>query len=591
MVKLSRPFTLADECNMDDPVLKEIMEEDLKGIDTPLKLMKHYADIINRSSSYAGIDKKLDRLFICGKIPQSLNGFYHGITMGLKTGINSRGILRYILSLFGIGKRFDPLQILYGRLLSKTSPWAGKDFQKIDSPKLEELTDGLEKGEETTYLGINSFRKDNKGFINSLSRYMLSSIIEMKGVPGPAEKQRSWIYATGGFFIARRQMSVGREHPKKEVIGLNYRWKNLGNRFPNRLLIDEIVQIAEGLYLGKLFYATSFKYLSRDYDPGIQREDYKYRGFGYFLLMDDTWLHEKNTLFPELAYKMEDNLSGKFTAFTLVDSQECQTKKVTISEGKTILHHLQALSQGVQEGKGSEDKYFDELHQLFMCGQPPDGIQGFLHGGVVAFKSSGFLKRFNKNILNELWPAVRPFSPWTGKTFTDSSIEGIQRYIGHDADYYKGKGPIIIGTNTYRKDLDLSLPATLFIKHLNKIGMVVEYPNEKEKEEEIYVKSFYFIATNDKSVNPACNGKEVLQFNYRWHAFHTILPDGLCIDELVRIADGLYLGQLLYSTKPQIQYTPEKDPADYGYENFGYFLLMDDAWQAIRDFIEFDTVR
>ena len=66
-------------------------------------------------------------------------------------------------------------------------------------------------------------------------------------------------------------------------------------------------------------------------------------------------------------------------------------------------------------------------------------------------------------------------------------------------------------------------------------------------------------------------------------------PDHLCIDELTRIADGLYLGQLLYSTKPEIKYDPSKDPSAYEYADFGYFMLMDDDWQAIKEFIVFDV--
>jgi hypothetical protein len=57
----------------------------------------------------------------------------------------------------------------------------------------------------------------------------------------------------------------------------------------------------------------------------------------------------------------------------------------------------------------------------------------------------------------------------------------------------------------------------------------------------------------------------------------------------VRIADGLYLGQLLYSTRPGIPYDPGTDHALYKYENFGYFMLMDDDWHAVKDFILFDT--
>ncbi len=483
----------------------------------------------------------------------------------------------------------DPLQVFYGRLLSASSPWAGKNFIELNKDKLSELTDDFDKGEEKSYLGINSFRQDSKDFVNNISSHILSSIIDMEGVPGPETKQRSWIYAKGGLFIAKRQNSVDPKHSAKEVMALNYRWKSLGNKFPNRLLIDEIVEIAEGLYLGKLYYATALMHITKDYDPEISKENYKYRNFGYFLLMDDLWLHEKNMLYQDLTYKMADNLPEKFSTFHLVDLPESKAIQDSLGKGKTILHYLRKLSKGVKEGEESEKKYFKEIHNLFMCGQRPDGIHGFFHGGVVAFKSSGFLEKLDKNVLNDLWPAIRPFSPWTGKTFTNSSVEGIRKYIGKDADYYKDRDPIILGANTYRKDLDLSLPATAFIENLNKIGMVVEYPDDREKDEDIYVKSFYFIATTNESVNPECKDKEVLQFNYRWPEFHTMPPDNLCIDELVSIAEGLYLGQLLYSTEPKIEYSPEKEPSVYMYENFGYFLLMDDDWHSIKEFIAFDT--
>jgi hypothetical protein len=254
-----------------------------------------------------------------------------------------------------------------------------------------------------------------------------------------------------------------------------------------------------------------------------------------------------------------------------------------------VLHYLQKLSEGVKEGKESEERYFKALHNLFMCGQRPDDIEGFFHGGVVAFKSSGFLKKLGENVLNDLWPAVRPFSPWTGKTFTHTTARGIKKYIGTDADNYKDAEPIILGTNTYKKELGITLPATALIERVDLVGMVVEYPDEREMDEDIYVKSFFFIASNGKSVNPENKGKVALQFNYRWPEFHTISPDNLCLDELVRIADGLYLGQLLYSTEPGIPYDPERNPADYKYENFGYFMLMDNDWHAIKEFITFDT--
>ena len=588
-VKLSRAFTFVDACNREDPLFMEIMQKDLRGKNTPLELMQYYTDILNKSVSHEVIDDKLDRLFLCGGTPQDLDGFYHGITMSLRTGTDIYSILEDTRRNLGIGKEVDILQSIYGRVLADTSPWAGKNFKKMGQEKLREFTGSPDTGGDAVYLGINSFRKDRKGVVNNLSNYVLATVIDMEPTPETEKRQRSWIHARGGLFIARKGGSVDPVHPEKEVMALNYRWKSLGNGLPNKLLIDEIVEISKGLYLGKLYYATSVKYLFKDYDPEVSKKDYKYRNFGYFLLMDDTWLNEKNRLFPELAYNIGDDLSGKFTTLTFMDSPACRAIREDMGDSMTILHYLQGIYDGIQKGPGYKEEYFGRLLNVFKCGERPDGINGFLHGGVVSFNNGGFLKKFNRTVLNDMYPAIRPFSPWTGKTFTLSSVEGIRKYIEEDAGYYEGMNPVIIGTNTYRKDLGLTLPATVFIEHLDKTGMVVEYPDETEKNEDIYVKSFYFIATNAKSINPDNGDKEVLQFNYRWPEFHTITPDHLCIDELVRIADGLYIGQLLYSTRPEIRYDPAKEPAVYEYENFGYFMLMDDDWYAVREFIGFDT--
>lgn len=587
--ELSRPFTFVKSCDLNDPLLKEILGDDLKGMQTPLELLSHYTKDLNRGTSHGKIGKKLDKLFACGRPPKDMEGYYHGITISLKTGLDIYSVLEDIRGKLGVGKEFDIIQVLYGRVLSNTSPWAGKNFKKMEPDALLALTGRDEGSRGPAYLGINSFRKDNKNVVNNIANFLLPTIIDMKAVPKPERKQRSWIQSTGGFFIAQKAGSVDPNDPGKEVLALNYRWASLSNRLPNRLLVDEIVEIAEGLYLGKLFYATAAKDLFTKYNPKIKNEDYKYRGFGYFMLMDDTWLQEKNRLFPKLAYTLGHDLHKKFTTFSFIDSDEARAIQQGMGDQPTILHYLQDIYNSIQKETSSKDRYFEELHKIFMCGERPDGIKGFFHGGVVTFKNAGFLKKLDRSVLNDIYPAIRPLSPWSGKTFARTTKEKLKGYIGNDAQYYEGVEPIILGTNTYRKDLDLALPVTAFVEHLDKIGMVVEYPDEREKRKEIYVKSFYFIATNGKSFNPYNRGREVLQFNYRWPEFHTMPPDHLCFDEIVRIAEGLYLGQLLYSTRPDISYDPKADPSIYKYENFGYFMLMDDDWRAIKEFILFDT--
>lgn len=96
------------------------------------------------------------------------------------------------------------------------------------------------------------------------------------------------------------------------------------------------------------------------------------------------------------------------------------------------------------------------------------------------------------------------------------------------------------------------------------------------------------------SILPMNSGREkkkkVFQFHYRYPMVGGPAPIGLCLDELVEIADGLFLGQLIYSTALNVAYHSSVDPAEYKYQLFGYFLLLDDAWEYHRQAIKLDTL-
>lgn len=83
--------------------------------------------------------------------------------------------------------------------------------------------------------------------------------------------------------------------------------------------------------------------------------------------------------------------------------------------------------------------------------------------------------------------------------------------------------------------------------------------------------------------------KKVFQFHYRYPMIGGPAPIGFCLDELVEIADGLFLGQLIYSTALDVPYHSSVDPAAYEYQLFGYFLLLDDIWQQHRQAIKLDV--
>ena len=110
-----------------------------------------------------------------------------------------------------------------------------------------------------------------------------------------------------------------------------------------------------------------------------------------------------------------------------------------------------------------------------------------------------------------------------------------------------------------------------------------------ERERDGYdAKTFFFVAKPAPSIRSENAGKQVIQFNYRWKALRNPPPDLYCIDELVQIASGLYLGQVFYATELLTPWNPALPASGYRYELFEYFLLMDDEWHQRRLGIGFD---
>jgi hypothetical protein len=107
---------------------------------------------------------------------------------------------------------------------------------------------------------------------------------------------------------------------------------------------------------------------------------------------------------------------------------------------------------------------------------------------------------------------------------------------------------------------------------------------------------YMFLGTADRdSLLPMNNSKtktkKVFQFHYRFPLIGGPAPIGTCLDELVEIAEGLFLGQLIYSTAIFTPFHSSVDPADYRYQLFGYFLLLDDDWEHHRRAIGLDINR
>ncbi len=285
---------------------------------------------------------------------------------------------------------------------------------------------------------------------------------------------------------------------------------------------------------------------------------------------------------------MTKKLSDKFTRFTF--KERCITKDDLFAEildekekSETILDLMQFYSDKITKDLNVDSPYFRKLQRIFDCGVLPETMQGYLHGAVIAFRNQAFLNILDINTLNLKWPLARIFSPWTGKTFEkidQEKLSSITDGFGSDVDHSTW------GSNTYttryaKKEVSVSLMRMLGIE-------LVDATSEERQSHDYDVKGFFFIGTPAKSINPDNKGRQVYQFNYRWPALHTFVPDNYCIDEIVQIAEGLYLGQLVYATEWTREYDPTIDPRLYKYKNFGFWLLLDNDWQKRRQEISFD---
>ncbi|MBW2734143.1 MAG: hypothetical protein JRH20_17275 [Deltaproteobacteria bacterium] len=291
-------FCLADT-SRDDPDAMRVLQDDMEGCSSPLELLHEWSVQLNRRAAHGELATKLDALFRHGIAPRELSGFHHGITLSMCTGLDAFTWLSALGRRLGVGEGIDLVQLAFGLFLSRTNPWTGKAFSPLSSENLEELSHGAGAGDGAMQ-GINQFRRVRHSFTNAVALRALPWMMSLEELPPGPPWAMSWRVAKGGHFIARQAPCVDSALSHKTVLDLNYRWDALGNGFGTRLLRDQLVTVAPGLYLGKLFYAT--EKLSEPYDPTLPDSDYAYRSFGYFLLLHESWRQEKDRLFPELAY-------------------------------------------------------------------------------------------------------------------------------------------------------------------------------------------------------------------------------------------------------------------------------------------------
>lgn len=276
---------------------------------------------------------------------------------------------------------------------------------------------------------------------------------------------------------------------------------------------------------------------------------------------------------------------------------------------------------------------FEKLQTLFMCGKNSP-LNGPMIGVTMVIRDSDYFKKTAESMgykrshiaqiewMATAWNATfASTGMWMGKTFEPVSLATFAEKCGNNPQMPASYDPAVarIGRNFFREPdhpnfiQSLGLPVLTHLWHLKKRpentavegfdGQLLAENLEKEKYIPYNLTGGYFLSLPGNSVVEEMRGKPVYQLNYRWADLHPAYPMTQLVDELVQIADGVYLGQLVMATSHYSlgtlrlplfgEHSPEWDlgPAfhgeeqDYGYQNNGFFLMIDPdiAKEAYKD--------
>lgn len=583
-------FTCFRGLKEDDDLVKQI-KGDLEGKRSILEVLKDYMlDLRGNLDNNALPFRKLARLFELGSIPGTMEGHHYGIALALRTGDLPTALAEY----------GNLLGFIWGSAIVGVCPWVGKSFHPMTPGDRAQVLAASVSADIKAFRGINHFLEIQSSPVNVSATHLLSFMWHLKKVP-EAEHLKYGHQRNGGHFAAHRAKSIYPGTPR-EVLRLNYRYGGLDNFPPLIFLIDECVEIADGLYLGQLLFATGR--LLEKYNPDAPNENYHYQHFGYFFIFREEWNPEAKRLFPPLempeaaiSYKIADSggpaiiqKNNKFTTFTFADPADGNVDAAVLNQIRqdlntsgTIIDLIKNYSDALADQLDNRSPVFMKLQTLFNAGIAPVRMDQFYRGALVSWHSQGISEVFNVNTINLAWKLSKTFSPWTGKTFDAVDAQRLSEltdgFEKADEQAYFCSNTVVFRT---AKEKFTGVGARL-------IGAWIEDANEHERRLHGYdAKTFFFISKLAPSIYPENRGKRVLQFNYRWPKLKNVVPDRFCIDELVQIADGLYLGQVFYATNILEPWSPNTQISKYNYKLFEYFVVMDEEWHIRRLRIGYD---
>jgi hypothetical protein len=587
-------LTCLEGADPNDEIVKEI-NADLGVASSILEMMKDYMALLQGNLDNNALPfRKMAKLFELGQTFDSLDGHYYGVAPGLRTG-----------DLHGVAAEFgNLLGLIWGSVIVGVCPWAGKSYTPMSDADRAQIVGNTVPNEIKVLRGINHFNRIEHAPVNIAATSLLTFMWHLQKATDD-ELAKYGYELKGGHFAAHRAPSLYPGTPR-EVFRLNYRHHALGNFPPLTYLVDEMVQIADGLYLGQVLFATD--QLLERFDPAADPARYHYQHFGYFLLFEEFWNAEAQRLFPFLevpdaaipgetaeavtAATPATATGDKFSTLTLADPPDGDVDPGRLNEVREdikasgdIMRMLKSYSDVLMKEHRTVSPVFDKLHTLFNAGIAPQTMDGFHRGALVSWQSQGLLAPFHENTINVAWQASRFFSPWTGKKFNRIDEAELAKWT--EGGEPMGADPAYNCSNTvvYRTLKEK------FTRDVMKLaGVRMENATKEEHEKYGYdAHTFFFIGRpNKSSMLPENKGKKVYQFNYRWRPLKNIPPDCFCIDEITQIAEGLYLGLLIYATDWLKPWNPNTPIEEYKYRLFGYFLLMDEEWHERRLRIGFD---
>lgn len=442
--------------------LKQLLENDFTG--DMYALLAGYQRILadnKRRSQWPDIHNKLGILFKCGSY-QVVDGPMIGIPVSIRDSDYFQDSVRKVGRERSMIAGIEWMATAWNMTFADTGLWMGKTFEPVSREVIAEKTDNNAEmldvySEASTRIGRNFFREPaDPDIVQGLGLPVLTPLWNLQPRPVSGQKiifnadlleenldrEKNIPYSmTGGIFLGNQGKSVVPEMNAKEVYQLNYRWPLLNPVFPMTRLIDELVQIEEGIYLGQLVFASKHYSLGKLSLPFIKENaislgeaytadsdvDYGYQNNGYFLMMSPDRAKQvyADTAFPQLRPRIGENgyvelgydtfspdnssataaktteqwnvkdwvngwqdnseLRDKFSTFILENSpksSDTEDVKEMRRENESILQMLQRISSEISEQSKKDDqlRHFDKLHRLFRCGVAPEVKNGLFQG-------------------------------------------------------------------------------------------------------------------------------------------------------------------------------------------------------------------